>query len=306
MKNNKIVLVLPVLFLLTSCGNQTSIRRDDRGDSSATNSVSIINDDDIFDSIVSGITSDELQEIIDASKKALSGIQSVTTNYASSSYKYEEGFINQSIDESHALISKTLRYNNSVLYTNNSASYYSDYEEFEFVNDNDEKLLSSFIYLNFNDDNGHFIEKRSVYQKDGETITTVKLDEQIPYSVTNYDEAFLLLSEDKVLDIKGNTDKAEVIGQLNNGSTIARFIIDEETKTDEEGLTTYQIKKVDYIYKNSNLVNINTYILNYIKDDESVLHINKAITISNEYRYIENGTYDKSQMPELTNLENRK
>ncbi len=300
MKIKKLILVLSVGLLLTSCGNETSVRRDDR-DTSSNNSVTTIQDGDIYSSIVSGITTAELQTIIDASKKALPSIRSLSTVYSSISYKYDENFSNQTIDEAHTLTSKTLRYNNSVLYTNNSASDFDDYEEFGFVSEEDEKKLSSFTYLNFEDEKEHLIETRTVYQKDGETTTTVKIENSLAYSVDNYDKTFLLVSESALKDISDNENKehAEIIGILNNGQVFARFTYSENS-TDENEQTIINTTKLDYYYKNSNLVNINVYISSYLEDEESLLYPTQTITMATSFSYIENGNYDKSQMPSVS------
>ncbi len=299
MKKNRLFLFLSTAVLLTSCGGDTSIRRDDREGSSST-SVSIIDDDDIYSNITSSITTSEMQTIIDTAKKGLNGIQSVTSKYAYISYKYDSNYTNQSVNETNSLTSKTLCYSNSVLYTNNSATNFSDFKKFNFVSSSEEKRLSTFIYLNLNDEEGRFIEKRSVYQKDGETSTTVKIDEKVDYSPTNYDDTFTLIKEDDIYDVSSNLDKVEVIGVLNDGNTIARFILKNEETTSKDGSTLVNVQKCDYIYKNNNLVNINLYVSQYYKDADSKLYPYEIMTVSNSFSYTENGSYDKNQIPSVS------
>lgn len=299
MKKSSLLLVLSSAFLLSGCNSSTSIRPA-QSDDTITTTVSIIDSDEYVSSLISGIKTKELQEIINNSKLYLDNIRTSIDEYAYAKYEYLEGYSASPTITINSLISKKLLYDNSVLYTTNTGNSYSDYAAFNFNND-EEKKLSSVKYIT---DDFKSIETRSIYQKDGEALKTVRISETVTYSQANYDKEFSLINKEDIIDAydaDGNTNpQIELSGVLKNGQTMVRFLISKTTGDEVDGYKDVNTVKVDYFFTNSLLTKMNIYETSDKEDAEGLLYPLSIKTISKTFSTTQNGKYDKVQLPELT------
>ena len=293
--NKRILLVLSSSFVLGACSQSTTIRPE-RSDDTITTTVSIINSDDFVSSLVSGIKTKDLQAIIDNSKLYLDNIRTSINEYAYAKYNYVNGYNEEPTKTVNSLVSKELLYDNSVLHTTNTAITLEDYQVFN-LNNGEEKKLSSVKFIS---DDFKTIETRSVYQKDGETLKTVRVDESISYTQDNYDKEFSLVNSSDLIDAVGNTDKIELSGVLNNGQTMVRYVTKENVISEVNGYKDVETAKVDYFFTNSLLTKINTYYIKVKENSEGIKYPQEITTLSRTFSTTQNGKYDKAQLPEVT------
>lgn len=297
-KYKKIIAVISPLILLTSCDVTSSIKPYSTISSSSSGSISnsTYSDDptNILSSLTGGILTSDLKEHIESCSKTLKDIRSVNVSYSSTVYSYENDDYDVIPSKTkNALNSKTILYDNSVLYTNITGSSFDDYKAFNYINDN-ERIIARYTYIinSFTS-----IETRTTYQNEVSEIKSTRKEYSIDYSPENYDKIFTIFDQSSLLNV-GDYPLA-IAGVLSNGNILARFL----TKESEENIGSYtKISSTyqDFLFSSSNLVALYTYYDDKLMLSDSTLIPLKSVKIYSNFAYAKNGNFDLSQLPSLT------